>query len=167
MKSVRKRTRAREIAIQALYQYDAQRRIGGESGSGGAGAAAPDAPPPEGSTALAWGEIERFIGGESQDPEVLGFARELVAGTLDSVEEIDVQLAGVVENWRVERIAAMDRAILRLATYEINARPDVPPKVSINEAIDLAKKYSTAQSGSFVNGVLDRLLQLRRQAQAD
>jgi len=166
MKSVRKRTRAREIAIQALYQYDAQRRIGAESASGGAGAAA-DAPRTEGAPALAWGEIEKFIGGESQDPEVLAFARELVAGTLDSVEEIDVQLAGVVENWRVERIAAMDRAILRLATYEINARQDVPPKVSINEAIDLAKKYSTAQSGSFVNGVLDRLLQLRRQAQAD
>jgi len=140
MKSTRKRTRAREIAAQALYQHDVLQRIGGESPAG---------------------ELDRFIESEADDPEVLRFARELVNGTQESQVEIDSLLASVVENWKVERIAAMDRAILRLATFELNALPDVPPKVTINEAIDLAKKYSTAQSGAFVNGVLDRLLQLK------
>ena len=164
MKSIRKRTRAREIAIQALYQYDALRRIAGESGV--QPVAGPGGFPTEG-LAPAWAEMEKFIAAETQDREIGDFARELVSGTLESLEEIDAQLASVVENWRVERIAAMDRAILRLAAFEINARPDVPPKVSINEAIDLAKKYSTGQSGSFVNGVLDKLLQIRREAQPE
>ncbi len=142
MKSGRKRTRAREIAVQALYQCDALRKID-----------------PESSTE----EIDRFIEIEAKDSEVREFARELVKGTREALEEIDNLLASVVENWRVERIAAMDRAILRLAAFELSARPDVPPKVSINEAIDLAKKFSTAQSGAFVNGILDRLLQLKKE----
>ncbi len=142
MKSRRKRTRAREIAVQALYQHDALRRIGSES-------AAED--------------VDRFIDQESKDPEVREFAHDLVKGARERQGDIDALLARVVENWKVERIAAMDRAILRLAAFEMNGRPDVPPKVSINEAIDLAKKFSTAQSGAFVNGVLDRLLQIREE----
>jgi transcription antitermination protein NusB len=140
MATIRKRTRAREIAIQALYQEDAHHRIGGPSERE---------------------EIDRFIDREASTPEVREFAHQLVTGTRESQEEIDALLASVVENWKVERIAAMDRAILRLATFELLARPDVPPKVSINEAIDLAKKYSTAQSGGFVNGILDRLLKMK------
>lgn len=141
MKSTRKRTRAREIAIKALYQHDALRRAaGGED----------------------LHEIAHFIDGQADDPEVREFAHQLVDGTRKAWSEIDALLAEVVEHWKVERIAAMDRAILRLAAYELNSRPDVPPKVSINEAIELAKKYSTAQSGAFVNGVLDKLLQLRQ-----
>jgi len=144
IKPARKRTRAREVAIQALYQFDALRRIGSDAGVRKEDLA----------------EIDRFIESETEDLGVREFARELVAGASESIEEIDRHLASIVENWRVERIAAMDRAILRLAAYELLARPDVPPKVSVNEAIDLAKKYSTAQSGAFVNGVLDKLLRL-------
>ena len=139
MKPPRKRTRAREIAVQALYQHDALQRIGEPSAD----------------------EIGRFIARETSDPEIREFAQELVRGACASLADIDALLAGVVEHWKVERIAAMDRAILRLAAFELIARPDVPPKVSINEAIDLAKKFSTAQSGAFVNGVLDRLLEIQ------
>jgi N utilization substance protein B len=139
MKPPRKRTRAREIAVQALYQHDALQRIGEPSAD----------------------EISRFIAREASDPEIREFAQELVRGACESLADIDALLAGVVEHWKVERIAAMDRAILRLAAFELNARPDVPPKVSINEAINLAKKFSTAQSGAFVNGVLDKLLEIQ------
>ena len=65
----------------------------------------------------------------------------------------------------MSRLAALDRAILRLAVYELSDLEEVPPKVAINEAIELAKKYSTAQSGAFINGILDRLLSLRGDAQ--
>jgi transcription antitermination factor NusB len=147
VKTTRKRTRAREIAVQALYQHDAINRIGGDP--------------------AAVEDIGRFIDGESDDPDVRDFARSLVRGTREALVDIDALLASVVENWKVERIAAMDRAILRLSAYEIHARPDVPPKVSINEAIDLAKKYSTGQSGAFVNGVLDRLLKLKGSPEGD
>ncbi len=126
--------------MQALYQHDAMQRIGGAS---------------------AQDEIDRFIDREAPTAEVREFAHRLVKGARESQEGIDALLASVVENWKVERIAAMDRAILRLATFELLASPDVPPKVAINEAIDLAKKYSTAHSGGFVNGVLDRLLKLK------
>src|SRR5262245_3303201 len=86
MKSIRKRTRAREIAIQALYQYDALRRIAGEGGAEpGAG---PGGFPTEGPVP-AWAEMEKFIAAETQDPEIGEFARELVSGTLDSLEDID------------------------------------------------------------------------------
>jgi transcription antitermination factor NusB len=139
-RTTRKRTRAREIAVQALYQYDALQRIGA-------------ATPAE--------DVDRFIDGEADDPEVRDFAREIVRGTRESIEDIDGILGAVVENWTLERIAAMDRAILRLSAYELNARPDIPPKVAINEAIELAKRYSTSQSGAFVNGVLDKLLKLK------
>jgi transcription antitermination factor NusB len=147
MKPTRKRTQAREVAVQALYQFDALRRIGG----GGL---------PGGEKAIE--EVERFIDRHSPDPEVRAFARELTQGACERLDEIDALLAQVVDNWKVERIAAMDRAILRLAAYELSERRDIPPKVSINEAIEIAKRYSTAQSGGFVNGVLDKLLQMRK-----
>ena len=151
MKFTRKRTRAREISIQALYQYDAQLKtmLDGHPLEGTEND--PDEPD----------EIERFIAKEADDPEVRDFARDLVRGTCEALEEIDNLLARVVEHWKLERVAAMDRAILRLAAFELSTREDIPPKVAINEAINLAKKYSTSRSGAFVNGILDRLLQLR------
>ena len=88
---------------------------------------------------------------------MLRFARELFEGCLERRDELDEKIAGVAENWGIHRMAVVDRNILRLGTYELMALPDIPPKVSINEAIDLAKKYSTADSGAFVNGILDKL----------
>jgi len=90
-------------------------------------------------------------------PEVKAFARELVAGTLGQRGEIDALIATAAENWELSRLAAVDRNILRLAVHELASRPDIPAKVSINEAIELGKRFSTAQSGGFINGILDRV----------
>ena len=70
---------------------------------------------------------------------------------------LDEHIAGATENWDIARMAAIDRTILRIGTYELAYRDDIPPKVTINEAIDLAKKYSTESSGEFVNGILDKV----------
>jgi N utilization substance protein B len=136
----RKRTLAREIALQLLYQYDIRRKVEGDD------------------LDL---DAEGFISRSTKDPEVRDFARVLCCGVLDFLETADRLICEVVDNWRPERIATMDRAILRLAVFELSELMDVPPKVAINEAIELAKRYSTAQSGAFVNGVLDRLMVLR------
>ena len=72
-------------------------------------------------------------------------------------------ISQVAENWRLDRMAAIDRNILRLGAYEMLFRPEVPAKVAINEALELAKRYSTAQSSRFVNGILDRVLQYQIQ----
>ncbi len=106
-------------------------------------------------------DIEGFITQESEDLEVREFARKLFYGAVESLKTTDQLISEVVDNWKIERIAAMDRAILRLAIFELNEMMEVPPKVVINEAIELAKKFSTAQSGAFVNGILNRLLILR------
>lgn len=89
--------------------------------------------------------------------EVRVFAQELICGCLRHCQEIDARIAASAANWQIQRIAAMDRAILRLAIYEMLFRNDIPPVVSINEAVELAKKFSTAESGKFVNGVLDHI----------
>ena len=135
---MRKRTHAREIALQALYQHDIHRKI-------------------DDTRRATVEEFEPFIAGASDDPEVRHYARSLVDGTMSMTEEIDRRIAAAAKNWKLGRIAPVDRSILRLALYEMLASEDVPPKVAINEAIDLAKKFSTEQSGAFVNGILDRI----------
>ena len=86
-----------------------------------------------------------------------GFAEELINGAVAKQTEIDERIKKYTEHWELARIAAVDRSILRLAIYEMLFRDDIPPVVSINEAVDIAKKYSTRESGAFVNGILDRL----------
>lgn len=85
------------------------------------------------------------------------FAEPLIRGVLDHRETIDEKIRLTVRNWELHRIAAVDRNILRLAIFEMLHRPDIPPVVSINEAVDIAKKFSTEESGKFVNGILDRI----------
>lgn len=85
------------------------------------------------------------------------YAEQLVRGVLEHREEIDRRIAAVAENYRLERIANVDRNVLRLAVYEILFTPDVPPPVAINEAIEIAKKFSAGESKSFVNGILDKI----------
>ena len=80
-----------------------------------------------------------------------------MAGTLAQRGEIDALITIAAENWELSRLAAVDRNILRLAVHELSSRPDIPAKVSINEAIELGKRFSTAQSGAFINGILDRV----------
>lgn len=86
-----------------------------------------------------------------------GFAENLVKGVLERLPEIDKHIAAATQNFSIDRLGNVDRNILRLAIYEFIAVPDVPPPVVINEAIEIAKKFASAESASFVNGVLDRI----------
>lgn len=85
------------------------------------------------------------------------FARELLDRTLERLAEIDKLLAGALQNWDLRRLGAVDRAILRLAVAEMLTRPDIPPAVTINEAIEIARSLASAESARFANGVLDRV----------
>jgi len=130
---MRKRTKARECALQILYQIDIT------------------SDKPASAMVSYWHD-------NPQPQDITEFATRLVEGTLASQKDIDVLLAKYAENWTIPRMAVVDRNILRMATYELLHSPDVPPKVSINEAVDLAKKFGDAESGKFVNGILDRIL---------
>ena len=102
-------------------------------------------------------EIEEALGPDAGDPEVAGFAHDLLLGFWERRQQIDAKIEEVAKNWQLKRMAALDRNILRLSTYELLHREDVPPLVTINEAIELAKKFSTKNSGPFVNGILDNI----------
>ena len=134
---VRRRTRAREIALQLLFQFD----LRGEQYAEELGR-----------------DLDALIAEESQgDAEVATFARRLVDGTLQHRAALDERLRAVTRNWDLKRMAAVDRNVLRMSIFELSHCADVPPKVAINEAIELGKKYSTANSGGFINGILDRV----------
>jgi transcription antitermination protein NusB len=91
------------------------------------------------------------------DPQAQLFARELVAAACEHGPRIDAMIAAASKNWRIDRMSRVDRNILRLGAAELIAFPDVPVKVVINEAVELAKRFGTAESSAFVNGVLDRI----------
>jgi transcription antitermination protein NusB len=134
----------REAAIQFLYQFDTHK-------------------PAKLDDALVafWKQTE-------EPKNVQDFATDLIRGALEKLPEVDAKIRTLADNWDFERLAVVDRNILRLAVYEMLFRPEIPPVVSINEAIEIAKKFSTAESGKFVNGLLDRvkkeLLRPARQA---
>jgi len=90
------------------------------------------------------------------------FTEGIVLGIIEHKKEIDAQISEAAANWQLERMAVVDRNILRVATYELLYREDIPPKVSINEAIDIAKKYGDQDSGKFVNGILDKICKTKR-----
>ena len=125
------RRQAREIALQMLYQADL-------------GSLKSDREP------LHFWE-------ENTDPEALVFARELVRGVRLNLEKIDTVISKNSQNWKISRMAAVDKNILRLAVYSFLYRPDIPVKVTINEAVEIAKRYGTSESGAFVNGILDNI----------
>jgi transcription antitermination factor NusB len=130
---VRKRTRGRELALQLLYMVDAR---GDEALLG----------------------VDDFLKDEAPDEqEAHEFARQLLSGTLDNQEEIDKAISAAAQNWHLRRMAIVDRNILRMAIYEMLYLKDIPAKVSINEAIEMGKRFSTQQSGAFINGILDRI----------
>jgi len=129
---MKKRTRARELALQFLYQLDLR---------------GPDF----------IDEAREFLRDEEPDKDAREFALHLIRGTAEHQDEIDDLIRDVAQNWDIERMAVIDRNVLRMATYEILHRKDIPPKVSINEAIELGKRYSTQNSGGFINGVLDKI----------
>ncbi|MFC1461103.1 transcription antitermination factor NusB [Verrucomicrobiota bacterium] len=84
------------------------------------------------------------------------FAEELIRGVLEHLKSIDSKIQGYADHWDLNRMGAVDRNVIRLALYEMLFRPDIPPVVSINEAVDIAKRFSSNESGRFVNGILDR-----------
>jgi N utilization substance protein B len=93
----------------------------------------------------------------ADEAAVRAFAEQLIRGTLEHRDEIDREIERVSQNWKLHRLAAVDRNVLRLAIFEMKHRADIPPVVSINEAVDIARKFSTGDSGRFVNGLLDRI----------
>ena len=105
----------------------------------------------------AWGEDRKMPPPTPDDISIRSFAEPLVRGVLENRDSIDEILSQLTDNWDLHRMAAVDRNILRLAAHELMHREDVPPVVVINEAVDIAKKFSTDDSGKFVNGILDKL----------
>jgi N utilization substance protein B len=104
-----------------------------------------------------WGQPVELPPPTADETEVRLFAEPLIRGTLEHRDEADAVIKKHAKNWDLHRIAAVDRNILRLAIYEMLHRDDIPPVVSINEAVDIAKKFSTEDSGKFVNGILDKV----------
>lgn len=103
------------------------------------------------------GQLNLFFEGKDQDREYFAFAEELIHGVLENLDDVDAEIRTYAENWDFERIAKMDLSILRLAIYELLKRLDIPPIVSINEAIDLSKQFSGPDSKRFINGILDKM----------
>ncbi len=102
-------------------------------------------------------DLRIFFEGLEKPRDYYTFAEKLIHGTIEKVDEIDGYICGLAHNWEFDRIARVDLAILRIAMFEMLFRKDIPPIVSINEAIDLSKQFSTADSKRFINGILDRM----------
>ena len=131
-----KRRKAREFALQILFQLDIRK----------------DKP-----TATI---LKRFWAEHEVDEEVQVFTEEIIKGTYKYLAPINEKIHACAKNWSIERMAAVDRNVLRMAVYEILYRPDIPSSVTINEAIEIAKKFGTDDSGSFVNGILDSVARM-------
>ncbi|WP_054957206.1 transcription antitermination factor NusB [Paenibacillus dakarensis] len=138
-----KRRVLREIAVQSLYQMEMNEVDSAEAVSMLLAEAAEE------------NETERVIGDETKVKETV---LQLVNGSWAAREKIDAVLTHYLKGWQVSRLSRVDRQILRLAAYELAFRDDVPGKVAVNEAIELAKHFGTDESGKFVNGVLGRML---------
>ncbi len=102
-------------------------------------------------------DLRLFFANQEQPREHYAFGEELIHGAIGHMAEIDAHIKGLAHNWEFDRIAKIDLAILRLAIFEMLYRKDIPPVVSINEAIDLSKQFSNADAKRFINGILDRL----------
>ncbi len=132
------RHQARQLALQCLHQFDVQ----------------------EGAN---FNQLDTFLTDMETSLEVRRMARQWIAGTWDSRQYIDSIIQGVSRNWNIKRISVVDRSNLRLATHQMLDCPDIPPRVVINEAIELAKIFSSHDAPKFINGVLDAILQKLRQ----
>lgn len=146
------RRKARELALQALFAFD--------FGHHGVDAVVRElrrlaAEPPSDDAELA--SLVR-----TDDAEAIAFAERLVRGVAEHQEAIDQLLSECSTNWKLPRMAIVDRNILRMAAFELRHIAEVPPKVTLNEAIEIAKRYGTADSSAFINGILDRVATLER-----
>ncbi|MDP8230830.1 MAG: transcription antitermination factor NusB [Candidatus Gorgyraea atricola] len=129
---MRKRTLARECALKILYRIEISKESMRDS-------------------------MKDFWSVEKTDKEVKDFANSIVDGTCENLSGIDKLISKYADNWDIKRIAVIDKNVLRMGIYEMLHREDIPPKVSINEAIELAKRYGDVDSGKFVNGILDKV----------
>jgi len=128
---MRGRTRARQLALQYLYQYDLLRDNAAD--------------------------LDEFLAAEGADAEVASFARTLVDGCRTHWDELNQTIADVSEHWQLKRMPVIDRNVLRIGIYELRHCDDIPSKVTINEAIEIAKAFGGKDSGGFVNGLLDKV----------
>jgi len=132
---MRKRTRSREFALQILYQMDITRD--------------------DCDAALA--NFWQGYSEENIEEEIKNFTGELVRGVAQNLSVIDAKISQYAANWKLGRMAVVDRNILRMSAFELMFREEIPPKVSINEAVEVAKKYSGTEAGKFVNAILDKI----------
>jgi N utilization substance protein B len=128
-----KRRRAREYALQLLFQLN----LTGDE--------------------LNDGLLNEFWESSDEEPDIKEFTLDIVRGTIKHLEEIDTVIKEAAEHWSIDRMAVVDRNILRASTYELLHRPDIPSSVTINEAIEVSKKFSSEDSASFINGILDKV----------
>ena len=154
---MRYRRLARERAIQFLFQHDVNPPVAIEEELNRFWESQTSAAIAEDHKPSTWGEPPEPSPPTSEDKEVRRFGEPLIRGVLEKLSELDGIIGEQTSNWDIARIAKVDRNILRLAIYEMLHRDDIPPVVSINEAIDIAKKFSTENSGRFVNGILDKV----------
>ena len=136
---MRLRTKAREVALHILYQKEISKKPVEEL-------------------------FSDYIENSPQCEEVCAFAKTLALGVENNLAHIDTLVRKHVKNWEIERMAVIDRNILRLASFELLFVDDVPPKVSINEAIELAKRFGDIDSPRFVNGILDKIYKMENAA---
>ena len=126
------RRMARELALQALFSVEVGHRDAAEV-------------------------LDEYLSTFSESAQRL-FVKDLVLGTLEHSQESDERITPLLEGWTIERLPTIDRLLLRMAAFELRHRPETPQPVIINEAVELAKRFSTEDSGRFVNGVLSALL---------
>jgi N utilization substance protein B len=127
-----RRSRAREVAVQLLFQRDYNANLDRD-------------------------RVEAFIRQRVHDADLEAFCVSLYDGVVERITEIDDHLARAAENWRLPRMAGVDRSVLRLGAFELLFAPETPAEVALNEAIELARRFGSAESPAFVNGILDRL----------
>ena len=126
------RRRARELAMQALFYMDSRNNSSQEA-------------------------VERFCQNFSPSPKMMPFFLKLVEGVLKAQPEIDELIEQYSKNWKIHRMSMVDRNVMRIAIYELIYCADIPAKVSINEAVDIGKKFGTEESGAFINGIIDSI----------
>jgi len=126
------RHKGRQLALQVLFQWDIHHGTEG------------------------W--LDEFWAQNPIHREARSIADQIIAGVIDRVDELDALISRYAEHWTVARMAHIDRTVLRMAVYELLAMPEIPARVTLNEAIELAKLFGDDQSGAFVNGILDRIL---------
>ena len=130
---MRRRTLAREHALKILYQFDITRRPMDEV-------------------------IESYWKNEeTKDEEIITYSSVLAKGVAAHIKDIDLKISDYATNWQIKRMAIIDRNVMRIGLYELQHTSDIPPKVAINEAVELAKKYGDLESSKFVNGILDKI----------